>query len=181
MLTAIKSATGIAVSILEKQVGELRRRLNATGDVARPAIRPRWANQLRIDVNGTPERNEANVITALSCDEAFAGTLVFDEFRQEIVVNRPLPWDEGDADTPRPWSDADDVRCAEWLQRREINVAPVVVSRSVGAVARDIRVHPVREYLNRLHWDGTPRLEAGPSPTSAPRTRRSTAPSARCG
>ena len=107
-----------------------------------------------------PERNEANVITALSCDEAFAGTLVFDEFRQEIVVNRPLPWDEGDADTPRPWTDADDVRCAEWLQRREINVAPVVVSRSVGAVARDIRVHPVREYLNRLHWDGTPRLEA---------------------
>ena len=88
VLTAIKSATGIAVSILEKQVGELRRRLNATGDVARPGIRPRWANRLRIDVNGTPERNEANVITALSCDEAFAGTLVFDEFRQEIVVNR---------------------------------------------------------------------------------------------
>ena len=159
VLTAIKSATGIAVSILEKQVSELRRRLNATGDVSRPAIRPRWANRLRIDVNGTPERNEANVITALSCDEAFAGTLVFDEFRQEIVVNRPLPWDEGDADTPRPWTDADDVRCAEWLQRREINVAPVVVSRSVGAVARDIRIHPVREYLNRLHWDGTPRLE----------------------
>ena len=147
------------VSILEKQVSELRRRLNATGDVSGPAIRPRWANRLRIDVNGTPERNEANVITALSCDEAFAGTLVFDEFRQEIVVNRPLPWDEGDADTPRPWTDADDVRCAEWLQRREINVAPVVVSRSVGAVARDIRVHPVREYLNRLRWDGTPRLE----------------------
>ena len=95
----------------------------------------------------------------MSCDEAFAGTLVFDEFRQEIVVNRPLPWDEDDAAIPRPWTDADDVRCAEWLQRREINVAPVVVSRSVGAVARDIRIHPVREYLNRLHWDGTPRLE----------------------
>ena len=102
----LPKCTGIAVSILEKQVGELRRRLNATGDVSRPAIRPRWANRLRIDVNGTPERNEANVITALSCDEAFAGTLVFDEFRQEIVVNRPLPWDEGDADTPRPWTDS---------------------------------------------------------------------------
>ena len=59
----------------------------------------------------------------------------------------------------RVWSDADDVRCAEWLQRREINVAPVIVSRSVGVVARDIRVHPVRNYLNSLRWDGTPRLE----------------------
>jgi predicted P-loop ATPase len=159
VLGAIKTATGIAVSILEKQIGELRRRLNATGDVTRPAIRSRWAGQLRIDMTGTPERNEANVITALGNDEAFAGALVFDEFRQEILVTRKLPWDEAPLVTPRPWGDADDVRCAEWLQRREINVAPMVVSRSVGAIAHDIRIHPVREYLAGLHWDGVPRLE----------------------
>jgi len=159
VLTTIKSRTGIAMSILEKQMRELRRRVSGGGDVGAPAARPPWAHRLRIDGDGNPERNEANVITALSCDEAFAGTLVFDEFRQEIVVNRPLPWDDAGNEPPRPWSDADDVRCAEWLQRREINVTPNVVSRSVGAVARDIRVHPVREYLNRLQWDGTPRLE----------------------
>ncbi|MCB1502163.1 MAG: toprim domain-containing protein [Bauldia sp.] len=159
VLAAIKSATGVSVAILEKQIGELRRRLNATGDVHHRPTRPRWAGQLRLDLAGTPERNEANVITALSNDEAFAGALVFDEFRQEIVVNRSLPWDEVGAIVPRPWGDADDVRCAEWLQRNEINVAPVVVSRSVGAVARDIRVHPVRDYLTGLAWDGTPRLE----------------------
>jgi predicted P-loop ATPase len=121
-------------------------------------VRPRWASQLILDLAGTPERNEANVITALSNDEAFAGALVFDEFRQETMVNRVLPWDEDAARLPRPWSDADDVRCAEWLQHREINVAPIVVSRSVTAVARDIRVHPVRDYLNGLTWDGVPRL-----------------------
>src|SRR4029450_3686111 len=122
-------------------------------------IHPRWASQLRLDLAGTPERNEANVITALANDEAFAGALVFDEFRQEILVMRPLPWDEQAAIIPRAWSDADDVRCAEWLQRPDINAAPVPVSRSVGAVARDIRVHPVRDYLTRLRWDGAPRLE----------------------
>jgi putative DNA primase/helicase len=83
VLSAIKSTTGISVAILEKQVGELRRRLNATGDVHRQPQRPRWANQLHLDLTGTPERNEANVVIALSNDEAFAGTLVFDEFRQE--------------------------------------------------------------------------------------------------
>lgn len=159
VLTAIKTATGIAVSILEKQVGELRRRLNATGDIHRQPIRPRWASQLRLDLAGTPERNEANVITALSNDEAFAGALVFDEFRQEVLVMRPLPWDEQAQPLPRAWSDADDVRCAEWLQHREINVAPVIVGRSVGAVAREIRIHPVRDYLTGLRWDGAPRLE----------------------
>lgn len=159
VLTAIKTSTGIPVAILEKQIGELRRRLNATGDIHRQPIRPHWAVQLRLDLAGTPERNEANVITALSNDEAFAGALVFDEFRQEVLVTRPLPWDEQAPTLPRAWTDADDVRCAEWLQRREINVAPVTVSRSVGAVAREIRVHPVRDYLMSLRWDGVPRLE----------------------
>ena len=73
---------------------------------------------------------------------------------------RPLPWEAATASVCRVWSDADDVRCAEWLQRREINVAPVIVSRSIGAVARDIRIHPVRDYLNSMRWDGTPRLDA---------------------
>ena len=159
VLAAIKSAAGIPVSILEKQIGELRRRLNATGDIHHRPIRPAWASQLRLDLAGTPERNEANVITALANDEVFAGALVFDEFRQEVLVNRSLPWDEGEVPLPRPWSDTDDVRCAEWLQRREINVAPVVVGRSVNAVARDIRTHPVRDYLASLVWDSTPRLE----------------------
>ena len=158
VLAAIKTATGIAVSILEKQIGELRRRLNTTGNIHHRPIRPRWANQLRLDLAGTPERNEANVITALSNDEAFAGALVFDEFRQEILVVRALPWDRHDV-LPRPWSDADDVRCAEWLQHREINVGPATVSRGINAVARDQRVHPVRDYLTNLVWDGVSRLE----------------------
>ncbi|MGJ4927492.1 VapE domain-containing protein [Bradyrhizobium sp. HKCCYLRH3095] len=160
VLSAIKVATGIPVAVLEKQIGELRRRLNATGDINQRPISARWASQLRRDEEGRPERNEANVITALENDEAFAGALVFDEFRQEILVNRRLPWDQANSTIPRAWSDADDVRCAEWLQRRDINVTPVVVSRSVGAVTRAIPVHPVRDYLRSLSWDGTPRIES---------------------
>ena len=158
LLTTIKATTRIPVSVLDKQLRDLRRRLNG-GDADTPALRPPWASMLRTGEDGTPERNEANVITALANDEAFAGALIFDEFRQEIVVARPLPWESGPFPAPRPWTDIDDVRCAEWLQRRDINVAPVLVSRAVGAVANDLRVHPVREYLSHLRWDGTPRLE----------------------
>ena len=159
LLSLIKSRTGIAISILDKQLGLLRRRLNSTGDLMKPAARPAWANRLRLDLSGTPERNEANVITALNSDPAFAGLIAFDEFRQEVAVLGALPWDETETPYPRPWDDADDIRAAEWLQHREVNVAPLVVGRSVGAVARDIRIHPVRAYLQSLIWDGTPRLE----------------------
>ena len=183
MLTAIKSATGIAVSILEKQVGELRRRLNATGDVA-PAGRSARAGPTGCASTWTarPSATRPTSSPRCRCDEAFAGTLVFDEFRQEIMVTRPLPWDEADAALPRPWSDADDVRCAEWLQRREINVAA-----GRGEPQRRRRrarhPHPSGARLPERACAGTARRgwKRGPSPISAPRTRRSTAPSARCG
>lgn len=160
VLAAIKAASGITVAILEKHLASLRRRLNTTGDIHQAPIRPPWAGLLRLDAGGTPERNEANVLTALSNDAAFGDTLVFDEFAQEIVVIRALPWDAATTSNPRPWGEADDVRCAEWLQRREINVPPVVVGRSVVAVARNRRIHPVRDYLSGLAWDGTARLDA---------------------
>lgn len=159
VLSLIKARTGIAMSILDKQLSVLRRRLNSTGDLMKPGARPAWANRLRLDLSGTPERNEANVIIALSSDPDFAGTIAFDEFRQEVVVLQPVPWDAQDMDYPRPWEDSDDIRLAEWLQHREVNVAPLVVGRSVGAVAREHCIHPVRAYLGSLHWDGTPRIE----------------------
>ncbi len=159
VLSVVKTQTGIAMSILDKQLGVLRKRLNGSGDMMTPASRPTWASRLRLDSSGTPERNEANVILALSCDPAFAGVIAFDEFAQEVVVLQPAPWDDADVVYPRPWEDGDDIRLAEWLQHRDVNVAPLVVGRSVGAVARDHRIHPVRSYLDHLKWDGTPRIE----------------------
>ncbi|MBC7152899.1 MAG: toprim domain-containing protein [Rhizobium sp.] len=159
VIARIKSATGIGMSVLTQQLAELRRRVNATGDPHAPIPKPAWFRRLRLDLAGAPERNEANVIVALTSDPAFAGVLAFDEFGQEIVVRQPLPWDAGIASLPRPWEDADDIRTAEWLQLRGINVAPVVVSRAVGAVARELRIHPVRDWLDTLKWDGTPRIE----------------------
>jgi hypothetical protein len=147
------------MSVLTQQLAELRRRVNATGDPHTPIPKPAWFRRLRLDLAGAPERNEANVIVALTSDPAFAGVLAFDEFGQEIVVRQPLPWDCAAASLPRSWEDADDIRTAEWLQLRGINVAPVVVSRAVGAVARELRIHPVRDWLATLTWDGTPRID----------------------
>ncbi len=159
ILARIKTTTGIAMSILDKQLVELVKRVNVSGDPHARIAKPGWFNRLRQDLVGTPERNEANVIIALTSDIAFAGVLAFDDFSQEIVVRQPLPWDAATGPYPRPWEDADDVRTAEWLQLRGVNVAPLVVGRAVGAVAREHRIHPVRDWLEHLRWDGTPRIE----------------------
>ena len=156
VLNAVKATTRMPITVLEKQLRDLERRYNGA---AAPIIRPDWTSRLRLSDDGKPERNEANAITALSGDEIFAGTLILNEMRQEIMALRSLPWDTGDVGPPRPWTTNDDICCAEWMQRRDINVTPLVVSRAVGAVANKIRIHPLRDYLNHLRWDGVSRLE----------------------
>ena len=159
VMAIVKEASGIPVSILTKQVDDLRRRVVITGDVNHRPLKPRWFGQLRLDMSGTPERNEANIMTALSNDEVFAGAIAFNEFTQEIEVVRPLPWDDRPTFDVRAWTEADDVEAAVWLQHRNINVSPGLVSRTAATYAKKSPYHPVRDYLKSLKWDGTPRLE----------------------
>jgi predicted P-loop ATPase len=48
---------------------------------------------------------------------------------------------------------------AEWLQRHGIDVSSEIAGKAVEAVARERTIHPVRDYLNCLKWDGVPRLD----------------------
>jgi predicted P-loop ATPase len=60
---------------------------------------------------------------------------------------------------PRVWEDIDDLKLVEWLQRRGVPVTRQVVEQAIPVVADDYRYHPVREWLNKLAWDGTARLD----------------------
>ena len=85
VIARIKSATGIGMSVLTQQLAELRRRVNATGDPHAPIPKPTWFRRLRLDLAGAPERNEANVIVALTSDPAFAGVLAFDDLLLRVA------------------------------------------------------------------------------------------------
>lgn len=121
-----------------------------------------WPHKLLRTAKGTPQANEANCILALREDAAFRGVLSFNGFSQEITVDRALPWDEGDVETPRLWQETDDIQAAEWLQHRGVGAGPAVVARAVSVVARERTCHPVRDYLNGLQWDGRRRLANAP-------------------
>ncbi len=159
ILASVKQACGVSVAVLEKQVNELRKRVSAGGEMVARIVRPVWTTQLTQDLSGLPERNEANVMVALENDPAFAGSIVFDLFAMHINVVRRMPWDEVATPLPRPWNDADDTRFAIWLQKHGLNVSPTMAGRTMLAYAQEFPVHPVRDYLASLTWDGVPRLE----------------------
>ncbi len=78
-----------------------------------------------------------------------------DEFAVRTMALQGTPWD-GQA---REWSEVDDIRLAEYLQHKGCRVGKTAAAEAVAAVAQRAKYHPVREYLLKLKWDRTERIE----------------------
>jgi predicted P-loop ATPase len=122
----------------------------------------RWQDELlRSKVSSDKNENSilpvlANAITALRLAPEWQGVLAYDEFRCNVVAVKPSPWG---AFPKNGWTDQEDRLTAEWLQRQRIFVSVEVASQAVQTVAAQRCVHPVRDYLDRLKWDGASRLD----------------------
>lgn len=97
----------------------------------------------------------ANVVLILTNHEDWRGAIAWDEFAERVIVVRAGHLAEG------PWDDVCDVRTAIWLQQSkyQLEASPAMVAEAVRAVAYANRVHPLRERLNGLTWDGKARLD----------------------
>ena len=109
---------------------------------------------------GAPKPLLANAITTLRNSPGWIGVIKFDDFASQILVTAAPPWDTcGVPWKTRPWTSNDDIKTANWLQQKGISVNVTVASQAVTAVADDCKYHPVLEYLDKLCWDGIPRLD----------------------
>jgi hypothetical protein len=98
----------------------------------------------------------ANAIAAFRHAPEWGGVLAFNEFGFGTVALKPAPWGavpEGE------WTDHEDRLAAEWLQKQGILVSAEVAGQAVQTAARDHLFHPVKAYLQALHWDGAERLD----------------------
>lgn len=89
------------------------------------------------------------------------GCLAYDEFQGEVMIIKPLPWHKVRDKLPdgRMWSDDDTVQCRFFLNHTKGFDAPTaLINEAVLVAAHFNKVHPVREYLSSLKWDGKPRL-----------------------
>ncbi len=104
--------------------------------------------------------NLANVITALVEDPELIGCVAYDLMARSISLRRALPGDDKFT-APRLWDDADTGKLQDYLQTT-VNMARVgkeTVQQGADLVARNVLFHPVRDYLDGLAWDGTPRVD----------------------
>jgi len=103
--------------------------------------------------------DERNVLAALRTAPDLRGLWRFDEFSLKVELTKVPPW--RDLTTGAYWTDDDDTALTGYLQEQGVPVrSKNMVADCVSLVAKDSRVHPVREYLGALEWDRTERLDS---------------------
>ena len=158
-----------------ESVEDFERRVTPPGgfDSLRPAQRasavPKkelapWLRRRILDDRGRVLPNLANMMIALRTAPEIADAFTFDEMMRAPILTRALPVVEGVAGElgpyPRPVRDADVSQLQEWLQRAGLpRIGMDMTHQAVDLRAQERSFHPVRDYLEGLTWDQTPRLD----------------------
>lgn len=97
-------------------------------------------------------------------DSPLHKTLVFNEFTQEILVVKPLPWwPNKKIAMPKKgitWIGRDNILGRAWFARnKKFYTSANEVGEGALVRASKRSFHPIKEYLTNLQWDGISRLE----------------------
>lgn len=98
-----------------------------------------------------------NVYLVLANHPEWKGVIAYDEFAQVVIKTRPTPCDTEAGE----WKAYDDQRLGLWLaQRMDIVIkGDGPIAAGVSMAANENRIHPIRDYLSALKWDGMNRLD----------------------
>ncbi len=122
-----------------------------------------WRGELTHGERG-PHPTVSNAILIMGNDDRLAGLLAYDEFGHRVVITRTPPRAfEGARDPPgpypRPSNEADITLVQGYLQRAYSLRVSMQVARQAAETSAELeRYHPVTAWLDRLAWDGTPRI-----------------------
>ena len=131
---------------------------NATITVLKPRARKR-DDYIRT-AKGDIRPLMANVVTLLRQSPEWEGVLGFDEFSgRHMIWKRPPTDAPGTTFDPRPLGNKDIRAIIEWVQRNGVAASPNYIGEAILRVGDELRVHPVKNYLDALKWDGVDRLD----------------------
>jgi putative DNA primase/helicase len=95
------------------------------------------------------------------------GVLAYNTFHHRVDVLIRPPYNNEPDFVPRPLEDVDIVETRAWLETAGIQANKTIVYDAIQKAARANKYHPVCDYLDKLTWDGQPRLDTWLIATSA--------------
>lgn len=118
-----------------------------------------WMEQLTRDRSNKIESTSSNIILILENAKGLKGNVRRNDFTHTDEVVGNLPWRKIRFDCDREWGNDDDARLRVYLEKYYNIQGKEKILNCFTEVTTSHRHHPIREYLSRLRWDGTPRAE----------------------
>ena len=161
---AVRADPKTAAWYAEKGIADAGRELHRIWQRAKsPAAVAGWISKAQCDRQREPRPNLYNAMLALREDVRVRDLFSYDEMLRAPILNRPVPGRAMNVDKqpfePRPVRDDDVAALQELLQASGLEkLGKETVHQAVDLRAHERPFHPLRDYLNGLRWDGTPRL-----------------------
>lgn len=114
-----------------------------------------WMQGLEYDRKGAIKPTAKNIICVLENDPRLSGHLFHDLFSGSDLVRGGLPWDA----KATTWGNRDDANLRTYLEGHYGLTGKDKIRDALTTVLTRHQFHPIRDYLNSLTWDGTPRLD----------------------
>lgn len=116
-----------------------------------------WLTQLELDAKGDTIASISNVKTILLNDKGLKGKIALNELSQRVVKLKLMPWQ---SDNKKDiWTDTDDSGLRNYLEAKYGITSIQKIEDGFILTADKNKFHPIRDYLEKLEWDGEERLE----------------------
>lgn len=116
-----------------------------------------WLKELDYDSKGHLRSTIDNAVIILENDPRTKGKLIYNDFSNRAIITGKLPWTE--KAYKRDWCDDDDAGARHFLEHSYNHTGAGKIADAVSIVYQKNKIHPVKDYLNSLTWDGVKRIE----------------------
>lgn len=110
---------------------------------------PKWQYGFMRNQYGAPVRSVENFLLILENDEHFA------DLQFNLLAYCPEQLRNG---KPERWTDSDDAEARRYIEMTYGLHSQQKLDDALRIVFRRHEYHPIRDYINTLKWDGTPRI-----------------------
>lgn len=118
-----------------------------------------WGKQLALDERGKIKQTIENANLILQNDKLLRNAFSFNEFSNRKFVVKRLPRESPKLKVPRLFSDIDSIYVRAYVETAYEMTNGKKVDEAIDAEFNRKLHNPIKDYLNTVKWDGTPRLE----------------------
>lgn len=124
--------------------------------VVETEIDTEWVKKLTYTEQGKLRSTISNFLLIIENEPLLKNKIAYNEFSNRAVVIGKLPW--RNEDNKSDWNDTDDSGLREFIEKYYSISSTAKCADALALSFEKHSVHPIKEYLNGLIWDGKERV-----------------------